>query len=132
MQRASKVLVFAILLAVHLQLTAEDARLVEITATHDNAFRVAGEKSPVLRAKPGEPLKLRITAERGGESARDGAVHSIVIRDLRDQGWDIRLFEGTHDYMVRAPEKPGEYLVECTVKCGRGHEDMHMKLIVSR
>lgn len=106
--------------------------LVEITAARDNTFRVAGEKSPVIRAHPGELLRLQVTSQRGSEAARDGAVHSLVIRSLRDEGWDIRLYEGTHDYEVKAPDKPGEYLVECTVKCGRGHDDMRMKLLVKK
>jgi hypothetical protein len=111
---------------------ASDLRVVEVIAARDNTFRVLHEKSPVIRAKPGELLRLRITSERGSEQARDGATHSLVIRSLRDQGWDLRLYGGTRDYDVKAPDTPAEYLVECTVKCGRGHDDMRMKLIVSR
>jgi heme/copper-type cytochrome/quinol oxidase subunit 2 len=29
-----------------------------------------------------------------------------------------------------APQEQGEYLIECTLKCGRGHDDMNMKLVV--
>jgi len=107
-----------------------DARVIELIAASDNTFRVAHEKSPIIRAKPGELLRLRITSQRGSEQARDGATHSLVIRALRDQGWDLRLYDGTKDYDVKAPDTPAEYLVECTVKCGRGHDDMRMKLIV--
>jgi|SRR5581483_183798 hypothetical protein len=112
--------------------TATDARIIEIIAARDNTFLVAQSRSAVIRAHSGEPLRLRITAQRGGESARDGAIHSLVIRELREQGWDLRLHEGTHDYDVTAPATPGEYLIECTVKCGRGHDDMRMKLVVER
>jgi len=105
---------------------------VEIVAAGDNTFRVANAKSAVVRAHAGEVLHLRITSQRGSELARDGAVHSLVIRSLRDQGWDLRLYEGTHDYQVKAPANPGEYPIECTVKCGRGHDDMHMKLVVEK
>jgi hypothetical protein len=111
---------------------AQQGRVVEIIASSDNTFRLASEKTSVLRAHPGEPLHLRITSRRGSEAAHDGAVHSLVIRALRDQGWDLRLYEGTHDYNVKAPLLPGEYLIECTVKCGRGHDDMHMKLVVEK
>lgn len=107
-----------------------DGRLVEITAASDNTFHVAHEKSPIVRAHPGELLRLHVTSQRGGEAARDGAVHSLVIRTLRSEGWDIRLYEGSHDYEVKAPAAPGEYRIECTVKCGRGHDDMRMKLLV--
>jgi hypothetical protein len=109
-----------------------EGRIVEIVAAGDNTFRVANAKSAVIRAHSGEMLRLRITAQHGSELARDGAVHSLVIRSLRDQGWDLRLYEGTHDYQVKAPADPGEYPVECTVKCGRGHDDMHMKLVVEK
>jgi len=110
----------------------QEGRLVEIVASGDNTFRVPNTRSPVIRAHAGEMLRLRITSEKGSELARDGAVHSLVIRSLREQGWDIRLHEGTHDYQVKAPAEPGEYVIECTVKCGRGHDDMHMKLVVDR
>lgn len=125
-------LAFVLVLLASIPLRAEGERMIEILAAKDNTFHVSGERVPVIRAKVGESLRLRIRAERGSESARDGAVHSLVIRELRDQGWDLRLPEGTHEYVVRAPQRPGEYLVECTVKCGRGHDDMHMKLVVSR
>jgi hypothetical protein len=111
---------------------ASDPRVIEVVAAKDNTFRVLREKTPVIRAKPGEMLRLRITSERGSEQARDGATHSLVIRALRDEGWDLRLYDGTKDYDVKAPDTPAEYLVECTVKCGRGHDDMRMKLIVTR
>lgn len=106
--------------------------MVEITAASDNTFHVAHEKSPLIRAHSGELLRLRVTSQRGTEAARDGAVHSLVIRSLRLEGWDIRLYEGTHVYEVKAPAMPGEYLIECTVKCGRGHDDMRLKMVVEK
>ena len=111
-------------------LAADEARLVEIVADSDNRFHVLGEKTPVIRTRPGERLRLRITAHRGEEIARDGAVHSLVVRKLREEGWDFRLQEGTQEFAINAPVQPGEYLAECTVKCGRGHDDMHLKLVV--
>ena len=113
-------------------LRADEPRTIEIVATSDNTFRIPGEKSPVIRAKPSEALILKVTAQKGSEWAKDGAVHSIVIRSLRDQGWDYRLHEGTQLLHATAPQTPGEYLIECTVKCGRGHDDMRMKLIVEK
>ena len=110
----------------------DDARLVEILADSDNRFHVLGEKTPVIRTRPGERLRLRITAHRGEEIARDGAVHSLVVRTLREEGWDFRLHEGTQEFAIVAPAQPGEYLAECTVKCGRGHDDMHLRLIVKQ
>lgn len=105
-------------------------RVIEVIAGKDNTFKVPGEKKSILIVKPGEQLLLRITSHFGGEQARDGAEHSFVVKKLRDQGWDIRLKEGTQDYALVAPQEQGEYLIECTVKCGRGHDDMNMKLVV--
>lgn len=105
-------------------------RVIEVIADKDNTFQVPGEKKPILTVKPGEQIVLRITSHFGGEQARDGAQHSFVAKKLRDQGWDIRLKEGTQDFALTAPREQGEYLIECTVKCGRGHDDMNMKLVV--
>lgn len=105
-------------------------RLIEVIADKDNRFKVPGESKPVIKVKPGEKVLLRITSHFGGEKARDDAVHSFAVKKLRDQGWDIRLYEGTKDYPLVAPQSPGEYEVECTVKCGPGHDDMKMKLLV--
>ncbi len=120
------------LVASSASVSGAEGRLVGITAASDNTFHVAGQKSPVIRAYAGERLRLRVTSQRGTEAARDGAVHSLVIRSLRNEGWDIRLHEGTRDYEVTAPARPGEYLIECTVKCGPGHDDMYMKLLVQK
>jgi len=111
---------------------SDDTRLVEIIAESDNRFHVIGEKTPVIHARPGERLRLRITAHKGQEIARDGAVHSLVVRKLREQGWDLRLYEGTQEFTVNAPASSGEFLAECTVKCGPGHDDMRLKLLVKQ
>ena len=105
-------------------------RVIEVIADKDNTFKVPGEKKPVITVKPGEQIVLRITSHFGGEQARDGSEHSFVVKKLRDQGWDIRLREGTQDFALIAPREQGDYLIECTVKCGRGHDDMNMKLAV--
>jgi heme/copper-type cytochrome/quinol oxidase subunit 2 len=112
--------------------TVPRGREVEVIADKDNIFKIPGQKKAIIYAKVGEPLHIKITSHRGGESARDGAVHSFVIKKLRDQGWDFRLMEGVQEFDVVAAPTPGEYLIECTVKCGQRHEDMNMKLIVSK
>lgn len=131
-RKALSVLALASQLLVHI--SAADAgtvRVIEVIADRDNTFKVPGEKKSVIKAKAGEALLLRITSHFGGEQARDGAEHSFVVKKLREEGWDIRLKEGTSEYRLVAPQEPGEYLIECTVKCGRGHDDMNMKLIVT-
>lgn len=107
-------------------------RMVEVVADSDNTFKVPGQKKAILYAQAGEPLHLKIVSRKGGECAHDGAVHSLVIRKLKDANWEFRLKEGVFEYDVIAPQAAGEYLIECTVKCGRGHEDMNMKLVVSK
>ena|SRR5579875_2638340 len=105
-------------------------RTIEIVADKDDRFRLPGQDKQVLILKANEPLLLKITARAGEETARDGAVHSLVIRSLRTQGWDIRLKPGEQDVHIRAPSRPGTYQIECTVKCGSGHDNMKLKVVV--
>ena len=106
------------------------ARVIELIADKDNRFKIPGQKKPILTVKPNEVIRLRITARKGTEWEKDGTIHSFTITALKDQGWDLRLKEGTQEFALVAPAEAGEYVVECTVKCGEGHEEMRMKLIV--
>ena len=123
------VVLTTVLVGIALNAHAAD-KVWEVTATKNQTFQVAGEKTPVIRAKAGQPVKLRITAFKGPEQAKDGSVHSFTIKALASQGWNLRLKEGTKDYTLTAPAKPGEYVIECAVKCGPNHADQRMKLIV--
>jgi heme/copper-type cytochrome/quinol oxidase subunit 2 len=106
-------------------------RVIQITADEDGKFKVPGQKKPMITLKAQEVVVLRITSHKGSDWEKDGAVHSFTINALKDQGWDLRLKEGTKDFTVSAPAEPGEYVVECTVRCGKAHDDMKMKLIVT-
>jgi heme/copper-type cytochrome/quinol oxidase subunit 2 len=106
-------------------------RVIQITADEDGKFKVPGQKKPMITLKAQEVVVLRITSHKGSDWEKDGAVHSFTINALKDQGWDLRLKEGTKDFTVSAPAEPGEYVVECTVRCGKTHDDMKMKLIVT-
>ena len=110
---------------------AESPRVIEVIADKDNRFKVPGQKKPVITVKAGEVIRLRITARKGPDWHKDGWVHSFTITALKDQGWDLPLKEGTHEFTLIAPEEPGEYVVECTINCGPGHDDMRMKLVVT-
>jgi len=110
---------------------AQAPRTIQITAGKDNTFKVVGQKKPVIKVKPGEVVKLKITSYKGEEQDKDGAVHSLTIKELKDLGWDLRLYAGTKEYTLVAPDHPGEYVIECTVKCGDGHDDMKAKLVVA-
>jgi heme/copper-type cytochrome/quinol oxidase subunit 2 len=110
---------------------AQAPRVIQITADKDNKFKVPGQKEPVITVKAGEVIKFRITAHKGTEYDPDGAIHSFTVKELKDQGWDVRLKEGMNEFVLVAPSKPGEYMILCMVKCGKGHDDMAMKMIVA-
>ena len=107
-----------------------NGKVWEVIADKDQTFKVVGEKKPVITVKAGETVHLKITSRKGTEMAKDGAVHGFTIKALADQGWNLRLKEGTQGFTLTAPTKPGEYVIECTVKCGPGHADQKMKLVV--
>lgn len=106
-------------------------RVINVIADKDNRYKVPGQSNPVITVKKNEVIKLHITAHKATEWDKDGTVHSFTIKELKDQGWDLRLKEGVQDFTLAAPGEPGEYQIECTVKCGDGHDDMKMKLIVT-
>ncbi len=110
---------------------AGDARVIEILADKDNHFKVPGQSKPVITLKAGETVRLRITARKSAEWDKDGMVHSFTIVSLHDQGWDLMLKEGIQEFVVTAPAEAGTYRVQCTVKCGTGHKQMKMKVIVT-
>jgi len=113
-------------------LVAQPPKTYEIIADKDNTFKVTGLKKAVITAKAGEVIKLKVIAHKGTEMAKDGSVHSVTINALKDQGWDLPVKEGVNEFTVVAPSEPGEYTIECTVKCGDGHDDMKMKLVVTK
>ena len=107
-------------------------RFIDVTADQDNRFKVPKQKEPVITMKVNEVAVLRITSRKGGEwDDKDGVVHTFTINALKDKGWNFRLKEGTQKIPVVAPAEPGTYAVECTLKCGKGHDDMKMKLVVT-
>lgn len=122
---------FALVLTFSWPASAADDKVWEVVASKDQTFIVKGENKPVITVKAGQPVHLRITSQKGTEMAKDGAVHSFTVRKLASQGWNIRLKEGTQDYTLTAPSTPGEYVIECAVKCGPGHDDQRMKLVVT-
>ena len=107
-------------------------RIIDVVADKDNRFKIAKQKDPVITMRVNEVAVLRITAHRAMEwDDKDGSVHTFTINALKSKGWDFRLKDGVQQFPVVAPSEPGEYVVECTVKCGKGHDDMKMKLVVT-
>ncbi len=135
MQRNSRkwaALVAALVFALAPAIASAAPRVINVIADEDGKFKVPGQKGkPIITVKPGEVVTLRIVSHKGTDWEKDGAVHTFTINALKDQGWDFRLKDGTQEFTAAAPQEPGEYLVECMVRCGKTHDDMKMKLIVA-
>jgi heme/copper-type cytochrome/quinol oxidase subunit 2 len=107
--------------------------VIEIIADKDSRYKVEGERSPIVRLSAGEKIKLRITAHRGTRWNQDGAVHGFTMvrkNGTEVPGWNFMLKEGLNEFHLVAPTHPGDYIVVCTVVCGRAHEQMNMKVVV--
>ena len=128
----SLLLLFAMIVP-SLYTLAQEPRVIQLTADKDNKFKVPGQKQPVITVKAKEVIKFKVTAHRGTETdpKYPGCAHSFTIKELKDQGWDVCLKEGMNEFVLVAPSKPGEYKVECMSKCGKGHDDMALKMTVT-
>ncbi|MBZ5645115.1 MAG: hypothetical protein LAO19_20335 [Acidobacteriia bacterium] len=115
-----------------LYVLGQEPRVIQFTADKDNKFKVPGQKDPVITVKAKEVIKFRVTAHKGTEMdpKYPGCVHSFTIKELKDQGFDVCLKEGMNEFVLVAPSKPGDYKIECMAKCGKGHDDMAMKMTV--
>ena len=111
---------------------AQAPREIQLTADHDNKYKVPGMKVPVITVKAKEVIKFKVTAHKGTETdpKYPGCVHTFSIKELKDQGWDVCLKEGMNEFVLVAPSKPGDYKIECMSKCGKGHDDQNMKMTV--
>jgi heme/copper-type cytochrome/quinol oxidase subunit 2 len=128
----SLLLLFAMIVP-SLYTLAQEPRVIQLTADKDNKFKVPGQKQPVITVKAKEVIKFKVTAHRGTETdpKYPGCAHSFTIKELKSQGWDVCLKEGMNEFVLVAPSKPGEYSIECMSKCGKGHDDMNMKMTVT-
>lgn len=108
--------------------------VVAVLADKDSRYKIAGQRTPEITVKAGEPLLLRITARRGKTWNRDGSIHGFSLLRAKDRskmpGWDLLLRPGMQEFQMTAPSEPGEYEVVCTVICSGEHEGMHMKFTV--
>ena len=114
--------------------TWAQTRVIEVLADKDSRYKIAGEKTPEITVKAGEPILLRITARRGHTWNRDGSIHGFSLLRAKDRskvaGWDLLLRPGTQEFQMTAPAEPGEYVVVCTVICSDDHDGMHMRFVV--
>lgn len=133
MLKTNRILLFILVFVacVPLAISSGPPRLITVIADKDNLFKIQGQKIPVITMKANEVVHLRIIANKSTEWDKDGTIHTFTINALKDQGWDLRLKEGTQDFTLAAPAEPGQYVVECTIKCGAGHDDMKMRLVVT-
>ena len=98
------------MLSAPLALAGGPPRLIVIIADKDNLFKLPGMKFPVVTLKANEVIHLRIIANKSTEwDKSDNTIHTFTINAAQ----------------------PGTYVVECTVKCGAGHDDMKMRLVVT-
>jgi heme/copper-type cytochrome/quinol oxidase subunit 2 len=125
--------VLGVLLAGSL-VAADPARVIEITADRDSRYKIAGQRTPEITVKAGEPVLLRVTANRAKTWNRDGSIHGFTLLRAKDRtkvdGWDLLFKPGKQEFLLTAPAEPGEYVVVCTVICSEDHEGMHMKFTV--
>jgi heme/copper-type cytochrome/quinol oxidase subunit 2 len=110
------------------------ARVIEVVASKDSRYKIEGQSKAEITVKAGEPVILRITAQKGKSWNRDGSVHGFTLLRVKDRskvpGWDLMLRPGTEEFALTVPSEPGEYEVVCTVICSGDHEGMHMKFVV--
>lgn len=110
-------------------------RVIEILADHDSRYKMEGQKQPVITAKAGELILLRITAKKAKNLNRGGSIHGFSLLRAKDrkpvQDWDFLLKPGIQEFTVAAPSEPGEYIVVCTVICSQDHEGMSMRFVVT-
>jgi heme/copper-type cytochrome/quinol oxidase subunit 2 len=109
-------------------------RVIELLADRDSRYKIAGERKPEITVKAGENVLLRVTARRGKTWNRDGSIHGFTLLRAKDrttvEGWSLLFKPGTQEFLLTAPNEPGDYEVVCTVICSEDHEGMHMKFTV--
>ena len=121
-------------LLIYLPRASAQAHVIEFTADSDSRYKISGQRTPEITVKAGEPLLLRVTANRGKSWNRDGSVHGFTLLRAKDRtkvdGWDLLFKLGKQEFLLTAPNEPGVYEVVCTVICSEDHEGMHMKFTV--
>lgn len=128
------VVLAAVLAATQSAISQAQPHLIVFTADRDSRYKIAGQKVPEITVKAGEPVLLRVTANRAKSWNRDGSIHGFTLLRAKDrtrvEGWDLLFKPGTQEFLLTAPTEPGEYEVVCTVICSEDHEGMHMKFTV--
>ena len=81
--------------------------LIEVIADHDSRYKIPGQDKPVITVTSGESVRLRITAIKAKNHARDGSVHGFSLLRASDHvpvpGWDLLLKPGTRNLFSARP-----------------------------
>lgn len=93
------------------EVAPEGVKLVKIAARNDFTFDQAEYK-----IKAGEKVRLKLVNESG--------FHGAAIEDFNI---DLRDGQMEKDFVF---DKPGKYVIYCSVMCGTGHNSMKSYLIV--
>jgi heme/copper-type cytochrome/quinol oxidase subunit 2 len=127
-------LVLAIVSAFVTVPSARAQHVIEVIADRDSRYKMAGHRTPEITVKAGEQILLRVTANRAKSWNRDGSIHGFTLLRAKDrtrvEGWDLLFKPGKQEFLLTAPNEPGDYEVVCTVICSEDHEGMHMKFMV--
>jgi len=122
-------------LPMRISAAGQPPRVIEVLADKDSRYKIAGEKKPEISVRAGEQILLRITARKAKSWNRDGSIHGFSLLRAKDHskvdGWDLLLKPGQQEFLMTAPQEPGEYVVVCTVICSQDHEGMSMKFVVT-
>jgi len=130
-------IILSVMAALPMRISAagQPPRVIEVLADKDSRYKIAGEKKPEISVRAGEQILLRITARKAKSWNRDGSIHGFSLLRAKDHskvdGWDLLLKPGQQEFLMTAPQEPGEYVVVCTVICSQDHEGMSMKFVVT-
>jgi heme/copper-type cytochrome/quinol oxidase subunit 2 len=116
------------------QVAFAQPRVIELTADRDSRYRIAGQHTPEITVRAGEQVLLRVMARKAKSWNRDGSIHGFTLLRAKDrskvEGWDLLFKPGTQEFLLTAPNEPGEYEAVCTVICSEEHEGMQLKFTV--
>lgn len=108
--------------------------VVNLVADHNSVFRVVDSKKAELNLMAGEPVLLRVEAQKAKSMNRDGSVHGLLLLDSRGKavpGWDLLFKPGMQEMQLTAPTDPGTYKAVCTVICSVNHDQMQLRVVVN-
>lgn len=110
------------------------AHVVNLVADHNSVFRVVDGKKAELNLIAGEPVLLRVEAQKAKSMNRDGSVHGLLLLDPQGKpvpGWDLLFKPGMQEMQLTAPTEPGIYKAVCTVICSANHDQMQLRVVVN-